>query len=177
MTRHRGRFSAAVMRGSARRALVYCPALAAFAAVVAMEPTLAQTIRIPDFRQQAAVFQPRPGEPCVDCGRIASVREIPVERRAKVPASFQGDSRAPADYNLVGAVVYLPLARGSGDRPFIGGVGTPEMRERFGETTYEVTVRMDDASTRFVERRDGSRFRVGDRVRSVAPGELDLVFE
>jgi hypothetical protein len=156
---------------------VYCPALAAFAAVVAMEPTLAQTIRIPDFRQQAAVFQPRPGEPCVDCGRIASVREIPVERRAKVPASFQGDSRAPADYNLVGAVVYLPLARGSGDRPFIGGVGTPEMRERFGETTYEVTVRMDDASTRFVERRDGSRFRVGDRVRSVAPGELDLVFE
>jgi outer membrane lipoprotein SlyB len=138
-------------------------------------PALPQTIRIPDFRTQPSIFEPRPGQPCVDCGRVMSVREIPVGRKAALPTGFDGQGRGPADYNLVGAVVYLPLSNQSGDRPFVGGVGTPEMRERFGETTYELVVRMDDGATRIVSRRDGTRFRAGDRVRSTGPGELDLV--
>jgi hypothetical protein len=138
-------------------------------------PALPQTIRIPDFRTQPTVFQPKPGESCTDCGRVVAIREVPIERRAPLPAGFDGASRGTGQYNLVGAVVYLPLSGSPSDRPFVGGVGTPEMRERFGETTYEVTVRMDNAAVRTVARRDGSRFRVGDRVRSSAPGELDLV--
>ena len=146
-----------------------------FAIALTSAPALPQTIRIPDFRTQPNVFEPKPGQPCVDCGRVMSVREIPIERKAPLPTGFDGKGRGPADYNLVGAVVYLPLSNQPGDRPFVGGVGTPEMRERFGETTYEMTLRMDDGATRIVSRRDGTRFRVGDRVRSTGPGELDLV--
>ena len=146
-----------------------------FAIALTSAPALPQTIRIPDFRTQPTVFEPKPGQPCVDCGRVMSVREIPIERKAPLPTGFDGKGRGPADYNLVGAVVYLPLSNQPGDRPFVGGVGTPEMRERFGETTYEMTLRMDDGATRIISRRDGTRFRVGDRVRSTGPGELDLV--
>jgi len=146
-----------------------------FATVLASGAASPQTIRIPDFRTQQTVFKPKPGEPCVDCGRVVSVREVALERKAALPQGFDGAGRGPASYNLVGAVVYLPLSSGSADRPFVGGVGTPEMRDRFGETSYEVTVRMDDEAIRMMPRRDGSRFRVGDRVRSAGPGELEIV--
>jgi hypothetical protein len=135
----------------------------------------AQTIRIPDFRTQPSIFQPKPGEPCVDCGRVISIREVPIERKAALPAGFDGPSRGTGEHNLVGAVVYLPLSGKPSDRPFVGGVGTPEMRERFGQTTYEVVVRMDDNAMRIMTRGDGSRFHAGDRVRSTGPGELELV--
>src|SRR4051812_42445245 len=122
----------------------------------------AQTIRIPDFRQPYAIATVRSGEACNDCGRIFSIREIALERRSAVPTGFQGVDRGGiVDRNLVGAVVYLPLSSASSDRPFVGGVGTPEMRERFGESTYEITARMDDGSARSVRRGDGTRYRVG----------------
>jgi outer membrane lipoprotein SlyB len=81
--------------------------------------------------------------------------------------------------NLVGAVIYLPLG-GDGtttEKPFVGGVGTPEMRERFRETTYEIAVRLNDGSTRFVQRHDGTRYRVGDRVRLPGAGQIELVVD
>jgi hypothetical protein len=34
---------------------------------------------------------------------------------------------------------------------------------------------MDDGAVRMITRSDGSRFRLGDRVRSGSPGELDLI--
>ena len=150
---------------------------ATLAALCAAGPASSQTIRIPDFRQQPSLIQVKAGERCNDCGRIVSVREVAVERKAEVPSQFQGATRGTGTSNLVGAVVYLPLSDRAGDKPFIGGVGTPEMRDRFGEPTYDMTVRMDDGTTRFVERRDGTRFRVGDRVRSSGPGELELVVD
>ena len=142
----------------------------------------AQTIRIPDFRQPPpASATIKPGEACLSCGRILSIREVQAERKPNVPQAFQGGgagaSSGPGGPNLVGAVIYLPLGNESAERPFIGGVGTPEMRERFRETTYEVAVRMDDGATRFVPRHDGTRYQVGDRVRLSAPGQLELVTE
>jgi outer membrane lipoprotein SlyB len=142
----------------------------------------AQTIRIPDFRQSAEPVVLKAGEQCHECGRILSIREIQTERRPNVPPQFQSGggpgASGPPGTNLVGAVIYLPLGNETGtDKPFIGGAGTPEMRERFRETTYEVTVRMDDGATRFVQRPDGSRFRVGDRVRLGGVGYLELVTE
>jgi hypothetical protein len=145
------------------------------AALVAVSAAMAQTLLIPDFRERTNVRRLNPGEACKDCGRVVSVREIHVDRRDVLPATFQGSSRGPVDHNLVGAVVYLPLGGGSSDRPFVGGVGTPEMRERFAQTTYEITARMDDGTLRSFQRADGSRYHVGDRVRATASGELEWV--
>ncbi len=137
----------------------------------------AQTLQIPDFRQPLPLRVLNPGEPCEDCGRIISIREINLERRAAVPAGFQGTSRGLGESNLVGAVIYLPLSGNTSDRPFVGGVGTPEMRERFGETTYEIAVRLDDGSMRSIRRADGTRFSVGDRVSMAAVGGLERIAE
>ena len=139
-----------------------------------------QSIKMPDFRKPET-YQLQPGERCDGCGRILSIREKHIERRPAVPtalstANIGGSGGAAPQSNLVGAVIYLPLGN-TDERPFVGGVGTPEMRERFRETTYEVTVRLDDDTTRFIERTDGTRFQIGDRVRVAGPGDLELVAE
>lgn len=142
----------------------------------------AQTLRIPDFRQPPpGTFTIRGGEACTDCGRILSIREVQLERRPQVPQALQsstpGPTTGPGQNNLVGAVIYLPLGGGAGDKPFVGGVGTPEMRERFQETTYEITVRLDDGSLRVLQRHDGTRYRVGDKVRLPGAGQIELLAE
>jgi hypothetical protein len=147
------------------------------AMLVGGSAAMAQTLLIPDFRERTNVRSLRPGETCNDCGRVISVREIHIERREVLPVNFQGVARGPVDYNIVGAVVYLPLGGGSNDRPFVGGVGTPEMRERFAQSTYEVTLRMEDGGLRSFQRSDGARYHVGDRVRVSASGELEWVTE
>jgi hypothetical protein len=159
------------------RRLAAAPGVFAIAvsAVLAQDP-LPTTLTMPDFRQQPySVKTLRPGEVCNECGRVQSVREVALERRAAVPPTFQGSSRGIGDTHLVGAVLYLPLSSSSGDKPFVGGVGTPEMRERFGDSTYAVTVRMEGGGARVVNRADGSRFHVGDRVRLVGSSDLELI--
>jgi outer membrane lipoprotein SlyB len=56
-------------------------------------------------------------------------------------------------------------------------VGTPEMKERFGQSTYTIAVRMDDGTTRSVQRGDGAQYHAGDRVRLPVGGGLELVSE
>ena len=141
----------------------------------------AQTIRIPDFRQPPpASVTIRGGEACTDCGRILSIREIHSERRPEVPQAFQAVTPGPTigpEQNMVGAVIYLPTGNDPTQRPYVGGVSTPEMRERFRQTTYELTVRLDDGSLRFLQRYDGTRYRVGDRVRLPGAGQIELLAE
>jgi outer membrane lipoprotein SlyB len=146
-------------------------------ALVGVPVAIAQTLLIPDFRERANIRTLGPGETCKECGRIISVREIQIDRRDTLPVNFQGAARGPVDHNLVGAVVYLPLGGGSNDRPFVGGVGTPEMRERFAQSTYEITVRMEEGAMRSFRRADGARYHAGDRVRATASGELEWVAE
>lgn len=149
---------------------VFCSALALAA--------YAQSIRLPDLRTPAPeITRLKPGEPCVACGHIVSVREVQLDRRASIPRVFQGgpgSSGGPVDRNLVGAVIYLPLGGATRERPFVGGVGTPEARERFNQSSYEILVRLDDDSLRTVHRPDGSRYSVGDRVR-FAGDEIELI--
>jgi hypothetical protein len=140
----------------------------------------AQTIRIPDFRQEAAaVATLRPGEACNNCGRIVSLQESQVEGRPNLPPAYRGPAPGSApgtgDSHLVGAVILMPLGNDATDKPFVGGVGTPEMRERFRETVYKMTVRLDDGTLRFLQRYDGYRFRVGDRVRLSGVNEMELI--
>jgi outer membrane lipoprotein SlyB len=149
--------------------------LAGLAAVAA-----GQSIKMPDLRKPMT-YQLQPGERCELCGRILSIREKHIQRRPAVPGALSSSQPGASPgglghANLVGAVVYLPLGN-TDERPFVGGVGTPEMRERFRETTYEIAVRLDDGTTRFMERTDGTRFQIGDRVRIAAPDELELVVD
>jgi len=136
----------------------------------------AQPIRIPDYRESARVAPaPKPGEKCEHCGVIRSIREMQSRRQVEVPKVFHSE---PVDRGIggtvyTGAVVYLPLGKGS-DKPFVGGVGTPEMRERFSQSSYEVAIQLDTGGTVSVQRDDGASFRVGDRVR-VLGNQLELL--
>ena len=124
-----------------------------------------QSIKIPDFRDPPRATL-TPGEPCEACGTIRSIREVRVQRPIAVPRVFQNNpiDQGPGSQVIVGAVVALPLGGGT-EKPFVGGVGTPEMRERFSETTYDVTIQFDNGGYSTVQRADGASFRVGDRVR------------
>lgn len=124
-----------------------------------------QGIKIPDFREPPRATL-KPGEACERCGTIRSIREVQLRRPVNVPKAFQNEplDRGPSSPVLVGAVVALPLGAGT-DKPFVGGVGTPEMRQRFTETAYEILVRLDNGSDALVQRADGASYRVGDRVR------------
>jgi outer membrane lipoprotein SlyB len=134
----------------------------------------AQSIRIFDFRDPPRTSI-KPGERCDQCGTIRSIQESQVQRPVNVPKVFQNEPRdqGMASPVIVGAVVALPLGEGK-DKPFVGGVGTPEMRERFTETSYQIVVQLDNGGYTSVQRADGASFRVGDRVR-VQGIELELL--
>ena len=157
---------------SGRRPLAAARGVLAAGAVLSLA-VLAQTqqpIKIPDFRYHppATSPAPRPGETCDNCGVIRSIREVRSQRPIPVPKPLQSEviDRGPGSNVVVGAVVALPVGEGSsGSTPYVGGVGTPEMRSRFTETTYEMTVRLDQGGVTTFERRDGANYRVGDRVR------------
>ena len=143
--------------------------LAAGAALSIAVLAQAQSIKIPDFRTErpAATTALKPGETCDNCGLIRSIREIQKQRPVAVPKGFQNDQVEGGGLGsnvIVGAVAVLPMGDGGG-KSYVGGVGTPEMRSRFTETSYEITVRLDNGSYTVVQRSDGAQYRIGDRVR------------
>ena len=141
--------------------------LAAGAALSIAVLAQAQSIKIPDFSTErpATATALKPGETCENCGVIRSIREVQNQRPVPVPKGFQSDQRdgGMGSNVIVGAVAVLPM--GEGGKSYAGGVGTPEMRSRFTETSYEITVRLDNGSYTVVQRSDGAQYRVGDRVR------------
>ncbi len=103
---------------------------------------------------------------CRVCGEISSIREVVIQANRN-PAS--GSVGGPLTF---GAVVLLPFGEpGRAEQPYVGGVGTPEMAERLGNTTYEITVRMDTGERQTIHQRDGGSYRVGERV-TVSGGML-----
>lgn len=150
--------------GAPRGALV----LAAWFALAAGAAAWGQNIKIPDLRERPANVAPLPkaGEPCERCGVITAIREVSVQRPVNVPPELRSNPgySGPGGDVPVGAVIYVPFGAGS-DKPYVGGVGTPEMQKRLSETEYDVTVRLDDGADTIVRRRDGLAYRIGDRVR------------
>lgn len=146
-------------------------ALLGCAAAASAAPARAQGVTIPDLRNPALYREARPASACNVCGEIRSIREVATEPRMPVaPDPARTTAANPNSWAVVGAALYLPT--GTNDAPQIGAVGTPEMVERFGANTYEITIRMDNGEIRVVQRRDGTRFRVGDRV-TVSAGMME----
>ena len=94
----------------------------------------------------------------------ARAEQPEIIEQEEVQPGCAGDliDRGPGASVPIGAVIALPDA---GGRSYVGGVGTPEMRERFTQYTYQIVVKLDAGSETILERRDASRYRVGDRVR------------
>jgi hypothetical protein len=140
--------------------------LLASAALLCAALAGAQALVIPDFRQSATpVAGPRPGEACDRCGVIRTIREIQTSRERPTRTSMAGPRNDLDSPNYVGAVIALPTNSYEGGKPYVGGVGTPEMQVRFADTSYEIIVRLDTGGYVTVQRQDGGSYRVGDRVR------------
>jgi hypothetical protein len=118
---------------------------------------------------------------CLVCGEIRSIRELHSGTK-QPPQSTASSSGTQSDLYagpVVGTVAQLQFggARttgtgGRGEGWSFGAAGTPEMQARLGATTYEITVAMDGGGRRTLQRRDGNRFHVGQRV-AVRQGELE----
>jgi len=116
---------------------------------------------------------------CTVCGQVRSIREA-----SAGPAAATGQPREPGVPGspsaldtgpVVGTVARFEFDRSlPGAQPAwrLGAAGTPDMQRRLGETYYEITVLMDGGESRTVQRRDGNRFHVGQRV-ALRSGELE----
>jgi hypothetical protein len=136
----------------------------------------AQGLVIPDLRDPS-LYRERPrdagGGSCKVCGEVRAIREVQTEAPVSVaPNPRLTTQNNPNNWAVVGAAVYLPTGTGTPQSPHIGAVGTPEMVERFGSSTYEITIRMDTGENLVLQRRDAARFRVGERV-AVSEGRLE----
>ena len=114
---------------------------------------------------------------CTVCGEVRSVREVGAPKSASgsaapLPQADVGTSHALDTPMVVGTVARFEFDRDRPDSWHLGAAGTPDMRSRLGETYYEVTVVMDGGDRRTLQRRDGNRFYVGQRV-ALRSGELE----
>lgn len=134
-----------------------------------------------DLRLPPADAPAAGGSVCRVCGEIRSIREVHAgpsrPTQSGLPSESMGSQPGSDDWRVVGAVAVLPL--GGGTKPDegwrVGAVGTPEMQAQLGESSYEISVAMDSGERRSILRRDGSRFRVGQRV-TLRSGELEPMF-
>ena len=113
---------------------------------------------------------------CTVCGEVRAIREVSAPRPSSVaaprPPATVGTSSDLDTGPVVGTVARFEFDRDRPDSWHLGAAGTPEMQLRLGEVVYEVTVVMDGGERRTVQRRDGSRFYVGQRV-ALRSGELE----
>ena len=111
---------------------------------------------------------------CVVCGEIRAIKEVsgvPSGERVPEPVGTRSGLDTPP---VVGTVAQFHFGAGTDrtDRWSFGAAGTPEMQARLGETYYELVVAMDTGEKRTVQRKDGNRFHVGQRV-ALRAGELE----
>ena len=108
---------------------------------------------------------------CLVCGEVRSIREMSASGLSQRPAPTTPGSPSGLDTGpVVGTVAQFHFGKNEGWS--FGAAGTPEMQARLGETTYEITVAMDMGEKRTLQRSDGNRFHVGQRV-ALRAGELE----
>jgi len=97
---------------------------------------------------------------CRECGVVTGIRELQHERESARTLT----ERLPP----VGPVFSFSFGGGAPTKqPFVGAVGSQEMRDSLLEISYEVTVRFNDGRYGVVETRDGVDLRVGDPVKVI----------
>ncbi|HVJ23492.1 MAG TPA: hypothetical protein VM756_06090 [Burkholderiales bacterium] len=109
---------------------------------------------------------------CLVCGEVRGIREVSGVRNPEKSAEPVGSRSGLDTPPVVGTVAQFTFGADQGDRWSFGAAGTPEMQARLGEINYEVTVVMDSGERRTLQRRDGNRFHVGQRV-ALRQGELE----
>ena len=109
---------------------------------------------------------------CLVCGEIRSIREVSELRNPEKTAEAVGTRSGLDTPPVVGTVAQFTFGAEKGERWSFGAAGTPEMQSRLGQTFYELTVVMDSGERRTLQRRDGNRFHVGQRV-ALRQGELE----
>ena len=109
---------------------------------------------------------------CLVCGEVRAIREVSGSSMAQKTSSGVGTQSGLDTAPVVGTVAQFQFGGGKSQGWSFGAAGTPEMQTRLGETYYELTVAMDSGEKRTVERKDGNRFHVGQRV-ALRAGELE----
>jgi len=110
---------------------------------------------------------------CVVCGEIRAIREVSAPKAMEPqPSGSMGSPSGLDTPPVVGTVAQFRFGTERDSGWHFGAAGTPEMQTRLGETTYEITVAMDIGERRTLQRRDGNRFHVGQRV-ALRAGELE----
>jgi hypothetical protein len=140
----------------------------------------AQQVQISDSRYPGINMDlSQKGALCNVCGEIRSIREINVGLPQNAAADNRESDHAPGSnlehWRVVGNVLTLPLGGGKDDGPRVGSAGTPEMNTRFAESSFEINVVMDNGDHRTINRRDGWKFQIGDRV-TMRSGEMELMY-
>ena len=123
----------------------------------------------------ACLALPAPAQTCTVCGEVRSIREVSALRQQaaepREPGTV-GTGSALDTPPVVGTVARFEFDQGRPDSWHLGAAGTPDMRNHLDGYYYEVTVRMDDGDMRTLQRRDGNRFFIGQRV-ALRSGELE----
>lgn len=112
---------------------------------------------------------------CPECGTVRSVREVDRELRPPsatgVPASYAGPGDFPGGLGDSQPIGWVAVARYSGESGFskgyVGAVGSPEMRERLTEKSYEIVVKLDNGRYQLVQEDQPPPWQAGDRVKIV----------
>lgn len=107
-----------------------------------------------------------PAQKCGNCGVIESVREI--------AAKGEGSGLGAAGGAVVGGVLGHQIGGGTGKQiaTVVGAVGGAvagnEVEKRVKATkSYDISVRLDDGSTRVINEANPPSWRAGDRVRVI----------
>lgn len=133
---------------------------------VDMDKAAKKTAQSSATKPKAQVASNAPIAKCSACGAIESVREI--------SEKGEGSGLGAAGGAVVGGVLGHQVGGGTGKQiaTVIGAVGGAvagnEVEKRVKATkSYEITVRLDDGSTRVINEANPPTWRSGDRVRIV----------
>ena len=112
---------------------------------------------------------------CPNCGVVRSVREVEREQPAPRTTADPPGYVSPGDFpgslggNLSsGWVATARYQGGAGwSQGYVGAVGSPELKERFAERSYEIVVKLDNGRYQLVREDQPPPWQAGDRVKIV----------